>query len=124
MRTGDLNTRMTLQVRQTGRNALNQPVHTWQNVEALDCDVRSPTGMGSITQAGMTPEGVQLSSAYYSVRIRFNLTPTGAMRLVFNNEDTDLPDESLGIMDIKKVHHDFKGKEWTDMVCELGANAG
>jgi SPP1 family predicted phage head-tail adaptor len=112
---GTMNRRITVQRRTGARDALNQPVDTWENVfpGPLWCNIKGATGLGTI-KASLP--SVPTEANQYSFRIRYR--PTGidiGMRVV---------DKAGTIFDIKAIRHDMERQEWTDLVCETGRTNG
>lgn len=113
MKAGDLNRQIVLQARDEGVDEAGQPLQTWTTLATVWADIRGATGMGAIRQsAPMDGVAVELNS--YSFRIRYRTDVDAADRVVFGGQNYD----------VKQVRHDHAGKEWTDLVCELGGNDG
>lgn len=110
---GSLNRRITIQSRIVGEDAAGQPVMTWQDVATVWADVRGATGMASIRQSSPI-DGVAVSMNSYSFRIRFREGLDAGMRVLYAGQ----------AFDVKHVRMDFSGREWTDLVAELGGNDG
>jgi len=117
VKAGKLRRRMRLQARTNGTDAAGQPVRAWADVPAPAADVwtdpRGATGMGSIRGDA---EGVGSAINRYSFRTRYRRDVTTEHRLVDAVDGTPF--------DIKDVRHDLAGREWTDIVCEIGGNDG
>ena len=112
--TGKLNTLGTIEQRTPGKDAANRPLPGYVPFLTLYADVSSFTGLGALREAeGAIPDG----GSTYSIRVRYrpNAGITEGMR--FNIGNTHY-------FDIKKILHDFKGKQWTDLVCVYGAGNG
>lgn len=113
MKAGDLNRQIVIQSRDSGTDAAGQPVWTWTTLATVWASVKGATGMGSIRQAA-SQQGVAVELNSYSFRIRYRTDMDAAERVVFDGRNYD----------VKQVRHDFAGKEWTDIVAELGGNDG
>lgn len=111
MKAGALNRHITIERRQTGTDAAGQPLDGWELVASVWADVRGPTGMGAITRA---QGGVPASIDAYSFRIRYLAGLDAGMRVVLDGQP----------FDIRQVRMDHAHREWTDLVCEAGGNAG
>jgi SPP1 family predicted phage head-tail adaptor len=109
MKAGKLRNPIVLQTRDSGTDAAGQPVQTWTTLATVWAHVLGSTGMGAIKAA---VGGVEVNG--YSFRIRYRTDVDAAKRVVFNGQN----------FDVKQVRHDFAGKEWTDLVCEVGGNDG
>lgn len=110
MRAGQLNRRITIQQRTSAHDAAGQPVLTWVDVATAWCNIAGDTGLRTIRASGDLPAPIKR----YSFRIRYREGLDEGMRVVYSGQN----------FDIKTVRMDFAGKEWTDLVCELGANDG
>lgn len=113
MDAGQLNRRIVIQSRDAGTDAAGQPVNTWTTLATVWANVKGATGMASIRQSAAR-EGMAVEMNSYSFRIRFRTDIDASARVVFGGQNYD----------IKQVRHDFAGREWTDLVCELGGNDG
>lgn len=101
-----------VQARVPGVDGANQPLDQWQDVFSRWGEARTSSGMASVRSS---EQGVPVAPSRYSWRI--NYTPQGideGMRYVVNGT----------IFNILEVRHDFAGREFTDLVCDLGANRG
>lgn len=106
---GDLRRRVRIERRVSGVDEIGQPVSAWETVAEVWADIRGQTGMGTITRQ---QEGVPASVERYSIRIRYRDGITAGMRVVYGAH----------VFDIRQVRMDFEGREYTDLVCELGGN--
>ena len=113
MKAGELNRQIVIQSRDSGEDAAGQPVDTWTTLATVWANVKGATGMGSIRQSA-NQDGVAVELNSYSFRIRYRTDVDAANRVVFNGQN----------FDVKQVRHDYAGKEWTDLVCEVGGNDG
>lgn len=107
---GKLNRRITIQRRDSGQDAAGQPVLTWADVATVSAFIAGDTGLGTIRNSGALPAPIKR----YSFRIRYRAGLDEGMRVVYGGQN----------FDIKAVRMDFAGKQWTDLVCEVGANDG
>jgi SPP1 family predicted phage head-tail adaptor len=113
VKAGELNRQIVIQSRDAGEDAAGQPVDTWTTLATVWANVRGATGMGSIRQSA-NQDGVAVELNSYSFRIRYRTDVDAAKRVVFGGQN----------FDVKQVRHDHAGKEWTDLVCEVGGNDG
>lgn len=113
MEAGELNRRITIQSRQSGEDEAGGPLTTWVDVASVWADVRGTTGMGSIRQSSEMG-GVAVELNQYSFRIRYRTGLNAGMRIVFGGQNYD----------VKFVRQDLAGREWTDLVAEVGGNDG
>lgn len=113
MKAGDLNRQIVIQSRDAGTDEAGGPLQTWTTLATVWAHILGATGMGSIRQSA-NQDGVAVELNSYSFRIRYRTDADAANRVVFNGQN----------FDVKQVRHDFAGKEWTDLVCELGGNDG
>lgn len=113
LESGRLNRRITIQRRGPEQDEAGQPIDGWVEVAKPWAWIKGQTGMGVGRQ--MAGEGtVATSLNVYSFRIRYRPAITDAMRVLYDGR----------VYDIKHVRHDLAGREWTDLVCELGGNDG
>lgn len=113
MKAGDLNRQIVIQSRDSGTDDAGQPVDTWTTLATVWAHILGATGMGSIRQSAVR-DGVAVELNSYSFRIRYRTDVTAAKRVVYGGQNYD----------VKQVRHDLAGKEWTDIVCELGGAEG
>lgn len=110
---GDRNRLLVIERRSGAVDESNQPINDdWVFVMNRWAEAKTLTGMGAVRAAA---EGVPAGPTRYSWRI--NYTPTGidtGMRAKYR--DT--------VFDIVDIRHDFKDREFTDLVCDFGANNG
>lgn len=110
---GKLNRRIVIQKRGPGQDAGGQPIDGWVEVAKPWAWIKGQTGMGVGRQtAGEGTVAASLNA--YSFRIRYRSSITDAMRVLYGGQ----------AFDIKHVRHDLAGREWTDLVCEMGGNDG
>jgi len=110
---GDLNQRIQIQTRDAGLDAAGQQAQTWATTYTVWAWIKGASGMASARQYE-PQDGVAVALNTYSFRIRHLSAVTAGMRIVFNSVNYD----------IKQVRHDLAGKEWTDLVAEVGGNDG
>lgn len=111
VRAGALNRRVTIQKRVQGQDDWGQPIDTWQDVATVWANIAGQTGLGTITRM---QDNVTASVDRYSIRIRFREDVTFGMRVLGDGR----------IFDIRQVRMDFAGRDYTDLVCELGGSEG
>jgi SPP1 family predicted phage head-tail adaptor len=109
MDSGKLNRQVVIQSRDSGTDDAGQPLQTWTTLATVWANILGATGAGTI-RAGL--EGVEVNG--YSFRIRYRTDVDAAERVVFGGQNYD----------VKSVRHDHAGKDWTDLVCEVGGNDG
>lgn len=110
---GTLNRRVRIERKKGGFDSSGQPLDDWDLYVEAWASVRGATGMASIRQS--TPQdGVAASMNSYSFRVRFREDLDSGMRVVYAGKP----------FDIKQIRLDFEGREWTDIVCEVGGNDG
>ena len=102
MPAGKLNQRVTLRQRQSGQDAIGQPLTAWVDVAPLWADVRFVSGIETIKA------GRETSTARASVRIRAMAGVTPQMRLQIDGRDYD-------IVDVVPDH----GRAWLTLICEV-----
>jgi SPP1 family predicted phage head-tail adaptor len=110
VKAGDLNRLVRIERRVDGEDAAGQPLQTWEPVASVWASVRAPKGMGIVKEA---MDGA-VSITRYSFRIRYREALDAGMRVVMAGQ----------AFDVKAVSVDHAGKEWTDLVCELGGAEG
>lgn len=108
---GALNRTVRIQRSTNGRDAAGQPIKVWTDVVSTWASVRSQTGMGTIVG---DPSGVATSVTRYSFRIRYRQGIDASMRVLMGGVPYD----------ITSVQMDEDRREWTDLVCNRGANDG
>jgi SPP1 family predicted phage head-tail adaptor len=109
VKAGSLRNQIVLQSRDNGTDDAGQPVQTWTTLATVWADIRGANGLNAI-KASL--DGVEINA--YSFRIRYRTDVDAAKRVVFNGQN----------FDVKQVRHDHARKEWTDLICEVGGNAG
>lgn len=107
---GALNRRITIQRRQTGEDEAGQPLLGWEDVASVWANVLGQTGLGTIKTSGTVAAAIKA----YSFRIRFREGLDEGMRVVLAGSP----------FDVKQVRMDYAGREWTDLVCEVGGSDG
>lgn len=107
---GSLNRRILIQKRAEGTDEAGGPLLTWDDVATVWANVAGDTGLATIRASGDLPAPIKR----YSFRIRFREGLDEGMRVVYGGQN----------FDIKAVRMDYAGREWTDLVAEIGANDG
>lgn len=110
LRAGDLNRRITIQEHVQGQHGDGQPFDEWQDVATVWANVKGQSGLGTIKASGDVP----LSVTRYSFRIRYRTGLDSEMRVLLGSD----------AYDITSVQMDEDSREWTDLVCNRGANDG
>lgn len=95
---GDLDRRVTIQQRDTGRDVIGQPVNTWVTVAMLWANRRFASGLETIKA------GAETSIVQASYRVRYTTGLDAGMRLEDGSELWDiqavLPDRAAGRIDL------------------------
>ena len=109
---GRFNRYVQIQQRASTEDSFGEVVGTWSALSTDWAWIKSPTGAAASEEIA---SGGAVSSATISVRLnRFREDITAGMRVV---------DGSV-IYDIRAVLPDYATSEYTDLVCERGANQG
>lgn len=108
---GELNRRIIIERPSGAVDAANQPTGAYVRVATRWARPLGKTGMATIRDA---QPGIQVAPGMYSWRIRFDESFDTGMRVNYKGR----------YFDIKEIRHDFAGREYTDLVCEYGANNG
>lgn len=108
---GSLNRQITIQKPGAGKDPAGQPMKAWVDVATVWANVKSQTGMGVVTGE---QSGVEASVTRYSFRIRYRQGLDASMRVLMGST----------VYDITSVQMDESAREWTDLVCNRGANNG
>jgi SPP1 family predicted phage head-tail adaptor len=108
---GSLNRRIAIQKSTSGKDSAGQAIKVWTNVFTVWANVKSQTGMGTIVG---DQSGVSTSVTRYSFRIRYRQGVDASMRVLMGGV----------AYDITSVQMDEDRREWTDLVCNRGANDG
>lgn len=108
---GSLNRRIAIQKPGTVKDPAGQPIKAWLDHVIVWANVKSQTGMGTIVG---DQSGVASSVTRYSFRIRYRQGLDASMRVLMGGV----------AYDITSVQMDEAGREWTDLVCNRGANNG
>jgi head-tail adaptor len=94
-------------------------VDGWTTYDAgVWAGIKGQTGLGTIVAAGDVP----LSVTRVSIRLRYRTDLNAGMRVLEYGPD-GIPNEGAPY-DIKEVKIDHVRREWTDLICEQGANNG
>jgi len=109
---GDLNRKITISKPGATKDASNQVIPAWEPVFSLWAKILGANGMSAVRSA---EAGIALAPGKYSFRIRYRLVGI----------DTSMRVEYQGLtFNIIDVRHDLDRHEYTDLVCETGANDG
>lgn len=103
MAAGQLNSRVSIQTRAAGQDALGQPSETWTTLATVWANIRHPSGSEAIRA------DAQASIVRASIRVRLRTDVTARMRVV----------HGAAIYDIKAVLPDVVRGEFMDLVCEV-----
>lgn len=110
---GEYNRKIQVQRRSGAVDGSGQLLDDWITIHELWSKIKTETGMATIRQAAAA-QGVMTTTTRVSFRIRYRKGIDEGMR-VFRN----------GVAyDILRVQTDEANREWTDLVCEEGGNAG
>jgi SPP1 family predicted phage head-tail adaptor len=98
MNPGQLNCRATLQQSVLTRDAVGQPVQSWQSLGPIWCDIRLLSGLQ------MIKSDAQMSKVRGSIRIRWRADVTPQMRVVHGSAiygiEAVLPDSRRRYVDL------------------------
>lgn len=109
MEIGRLNSKITIQRRSDATNELGEHASGWTNVATdIWADVVKITGVQAIRT------GLEMSVVRASIRIRYRTDITSKMRVVDGAE----------IYDIQAVMPNSAARDYTDLVCQIGASDG
>lgn len=103
MNAGNLNTLVTIQVRQAGQDAIGQPVTGWLALATVWADVRHGNGLEAVKA------GAPVSVVKASIRIRRRADVTSAMRVLVGST----------AYEVEAVIQDEVKREFTDLVCKV-----
>lgn len=109
LRAGDLNRRITIQMRQPGKNALGEELVTW-----VDLEQETPASLLVLSGKEYAVTSGEVSRAQVSMRVRWRTDVTAKMRVLYEG----------GIYNIEAVLPDLAGREYVDLACSIGANNG
>lgn len=104
---GKLNRRIAIQARVQKQDAGGQPLDDWVEAAKVWSWPKTQTGMGVTRNTG----NVHGVVSAYSFRIRYRPGITDDMRVIHDGM----------VFAIQQVQHDVAGREWTDIVCRVGA---
>lgn len=110
MDAGSLNCRVAIQQRTVGKDAAGQPVNAWTTIAERWANIGGQSGLGSITSM---QDNVPASVERYSIRLRFTDIVKPEMRVLYAGQ----------VFEVRQVRMDFSGREYTDLVCELGGRS-
>lgn len=112
MAAGELNRRIAILKRGVAVDGTNQQIGVLEPYLTLWARILGATGMAAVRAA---QEGIALAPGRYSFRIRYRPTGVDAGMAVKYQEM---------VFDIVDVRHDLANHDYTDLVCETGANNG
>lgn len=102
LRAGSLNRKVTIQQQGEGQDEIGQPVMGWMDVAQVWANIAAKSGLETASS------DTQVSTARYSIRIRYRPGVTAAMRVV----------HGAAVYQIDAVLHDEANRQHTDLVCE------
>jgi SPP1 family predicted phage head-tail adaptor len=105
MAAGTLNSRVSIQQRTGGADALGQPGDSWTELAEVWAEIRHPSGVQQVKA------GAEVSTVRASIKVRTRGDVTAAMRVVRGSK----------VYDIKAVLPDEQGREFMFLVCEIVA---
>lgn len=108
---GSLNRQIRIQEKIDGHDAAGQPTKVWADFLSTWANVRGQTGVGTIVGA---QGDIASAVTQYSFRIRYRQGLDAGMRVLLDGAPYD----------ITSVQMDEDRREWTDLVCNRGANDG
>jgi phage head-tail adaptor, putative, SPP1 family len=110
---GEYNRKIEVQRRSGAVDGSGQPLDEWIVLHRLWSKIRTESGMATIRQAAQN-DGIMSTARRVSFRVRYRTDIDEAMRVVHRGVPYD----------ILRVQPDEAGREFTDLICEVGANAG
>lgn len=114
MNFGALRSRITIQQKTVVYDELHQPVgEDWTDLAKVWADVKFLSGIETVKA------NAEISVRRASIRIRFRGDVTSAMRIV-----SDDPVFTGVVFNIRSVLPGVSRREYTDLVCEIGAGNG
>lgn len=110
MRAGALNRRVTIQKLTTTLDEYGEPTgpSIWVDVVTVWASVKHASGLETVKS------GLTVSVVSTSIRIRYRDDVTAGMRVV----------HGVTVWDIRAVMPDVSGREYYDLVCQVGQNQG
>ncbi|MDD0814281.1 phage head closure protein [Curvibacter sp. HBC28] len=105
MAAGMLNSRVSIQARAPGRDALGQPANTWAELASMWANIRHQSGAEAVRADAL------VSVVRASIRVRRRRDVTASMRVVHGSV----------VYEIKAVLPDEVRGEFMDLVCEVVA---
>lgn len=100
-----------VQRRIQGTDTAGQPIDQWEDVLTA---WSNPSGQNGLSAIGQLQGDVAASISKYSLRLDYRPTLDASYRVLLCGEPYD----------IVQVRHDHEGRQWTDLVCEIGGNDG
>lgn len=111
---GEYNRMIEVQRRSGAVDGSGQLLDDWSPAfPKIWAKIKVESGMATIRQAGAN-QGVMITATRVSFRVRYRTNVDVGMRVVYRGQPYD----------ILRVQIDEAGREWTDLVCEAGNNAG
>lgn len=108
MNAGRLNRRIVIQQRLATENELGERVSGWQTVATVWANVIHKSGLETVRS------DVEMSLVNASIRIRYRTDINSGMRVKLGSD----------IYDIQSVVLDQVGRQYTDLICQMGASNG
>lgn len=108
MEIGKLNSQIVIQRKSDATNELGEHASGWTTVATVWASVMKVTGVEAIRS------GMEMSVVRASIRIRYRTDITPAMRVVDGAE----------IYDIQAVMPNSAGRDYTDLICQIGVSNG
>ena len=103
MRTGQLNSRVTIKQLVAGQDALGQPVQTWSVLASVWANIKFLSGAQAVRS------GAETSISKVAIRIRYRADVNAGMRV----------EDGAMVYDIRAVLPDVANRGFTDFVCEV-----
>lgn len=108
MEIGHLRNLVTIQRLSTGQDEIGQPVSSWTEAATVWANIAHKSGLETIKA------DADVSVVQASIRIRYRTDIDAGMRVVYG----------ALVYDIRAVMPDLSGRQYTDLVCILGASNG
>ena len=113
MQAGKFNRYITVQQRADTEDTYGQPVGTWGTFSNEWAWVKTPAGYSAAREE--VSGGAEVSGVAVSIRInRFREDVTAGMRVL----------DGSTVYNIRAVIPDYQRSQYTDLVCDTGANEG
>lgn len=108
MKAGVLNRRVTIQMLSTTLDEYGQPAGAWADIATVWANIKNVSGLETVKS------GLDVSVVSTSIRIRYRDDVTAGMRVLYG----------VKAWDIRAVLPDDAGREYCDLVCQVGLNQG